>query len=145
VYSLQLLLALASAVILRSESSGSRDHILLSQIRDSTELVVETYVRPTVSRPVCLGIKHPSGAHNQFFFFYCQTFAGLLMWGALSDERTSLSFTITSYPVITSQHVENTVTNNSPIVACVSVAAGICLPSRSLAAAVYSCFLKYVA
>jgi hypothetical protein len=31
---LQLLLALASAVILRSESRGTRDHILLSQIRD---------------------------------------------------------------------------------------------------------------
>jgi hypothetical protein len=31
---LQLLLALASAVILRSEPLGTRDHILLSQIRD---------------------------------------------------------------------------------------------------------------
>jgi hypothetical protein len=31
---LQLLLALASAVILRSESHGTHDHILLSQIRD---------------------------------------------------------------------------------------------------------------
>jgi hypothetical protein len=31
---LQLLLALASAVILRSESGGNHDHILLSQIRD---------------------------------------------------------------------------------------------------------------
>jgi hypothetical protein len=27
-------------------------------------------------------------------FCYCQTVAGLLMWGALSDERTGLSFTI---------------------------------------------------
>jgi hypothetical protein len=26
--------------------------------------------------------------------FYCQTIAGLLMWGALSDERTGLSFTM---------------------------------------------------
>jgi hypothetical protein len=31
---LQLLLSLASAVILGSESTGTRDHILLSQIRD---------------------------------------------------------------------------------------------------------------
>jgi hypothetical protein len=26
-------------------------------------------------------------------FYYCQTVTGLLMWGALSDERTGLSFT----------------------------------------------------
>jgi hypothetical protein len=35
---LQLLLALASAVILGSDSRGTRDHILLSQIRDSPNL-----------------------------------------------------------------------------------------------------------
>jgi hypothetical protein len=31
-------------------------------------------------------------------FYYCQTVAGLLMRGALSDERTSLSFTIAACP-----------------------------------------------
>jgi hypothetical protein len=31
-------------------------------------------------------------------FYYCQTVAGLLMWGALSDERKGLSFTIASDP-----------------------------------------------
>jgi hypothetical protein len=36
---LELLLALASAVILRSESRRTHDHILLSQIRDSPNLV----------------------------------------------------------------------------------------------------------
>jgi hypothetical protein len=35
---LQLLLGLASTVILRSDSRGTHDHILLSQIRDSTNL-----------------------------------------------------------------------------------------------------------
>jgi hypothetical protein len=35
---LQLLLGLASAVILRSEPRGTHDHILLSQIRDSPNL-----------------------------------------------------------------------------------------------------------
>jgi hypothetical protein len=38
VYRLQLLLALASPVILGSESRGTRDHISLSQIRDSPNL-----------------------------------------------------------------------------------------------------------
>jgi hypothetical protein len=31
-------------------------------------------------------------------FYYCQTVAGLFMWGALSDERTGLSFTISAGP-----------------------------------------------
>jgi hypothetical protein len=30
--------------------------------------------------------------------YYCQTVAGLFMWGALSDERTSLSFKIAAGP-----------------------------------------------
>jgi hypothetical protein len=30
-------------------------------------------------------------------FYYCHTVAGLLMWGALSDERMCLSFTTASY------------------------------------------------
>jgi hypothetical protein len=41
---LQLLLALVSAVILRSESHGTHDHILLSQIRDSPNLEGEVPV-----------------------------------------------------------------------------------------------------
>jgi hypothetical protein len=31
-------------------------------------------------------------------FYYCQTVAGLLMWGALSDKRTGLSFTTAAGP-----------------------------------------------
>jgi hypothetical protein len=31
-------------------------------------------------------------------FVYCQTDEGFLMWGALSDDRTGLSFTIVAYP-----------------------------------------------
>jgi hypothetical protein len=45
---LQLLLVLASAVILGSESRGTRDHILLSQIRDSpyVEGQVPVFISP---------------------------------------------------------------------------------------------------
>jgi hypothetical protein len=49
-------------------------------------------LRSTINRSVCLGIEHPSEAYDQIH--YCQTVAGLLMWGALSDERTVLSFPI---------------------------------------------------
>jgi hypothetical protein len=38
-------------------------------------------------------------------FYYCQTIAGLLMWGALSDERTGLSFTMYNVQYIYILHV----------------------------------------
>jgi hypothetical protein len=50
-------------------------------------------LRPTVSRPIYVGIKHPSGAYEEIFN-YCQTVGDLLMWVSLSHERTDMSFTI---------------------------------------------------
>jgi hypothetical protein len=46
---LQLLLALASGVILRSKSRGTSDHILLTQIRDSSNLEgqVPVFISPS--------------------------------------------------------------------------------------------------
>jgi hypothetical protein len=89
---LQLLLDLVSAFILGCESHGTRDHILLSQIRDfpfyrllrlvglrwrysilpphgktSNESQSQSYVKRTVSRPVCLEKKHTSEAYYQIF------------------------------------------------------------------------------
>jgi hypothetical protein len=54
-------------------------------------------LRPTVARPVCLGIKRPPGDYVQIFITV-KTVAGLLIWGALSDERSSLSFTLAAGP-----------------------------------------------
>jgi hypothetical protein len=53
-------------------------------------------LRPTVSRPVCLGIKHPFGAYDQIIIT-CMTIT-VFLWGALSDERTGLTFIYAAGP-----------------------------------------------
>jgi hypothetical protein len=58
---------------------------------------VKVTLRPTVSRPVHLGVKPPSGAPRPDFC-YCQTVASLLMWGSLSDERAGLSSPAQPFP-----------------------------------------------
>jgi hypothetical protein len=54
-------------------------------------------LRLTVSRPVCLGVKSTIWGLIPDFY-YCLTVAGLLILGTLSDESTSLSFTIAAGP-----------------------------------------------
>jgi hypothetical protein len=114
---LYILLALASTVILESESRGNRDHILHSQIRDfpfrhlirlagsrwrySTPKIDQksksSYV-PTDDQSASLSCNKAPIWDLRPGFYYCQTVAGLLMWGVLSDERTGLPFTIAADP-----------------------------------------------
>jgi hypothetical protein len=77
---LQLLLVLASAVILRSESRRIHDHILLSQIRDSTNLECQV--------PVFISPR------NRVARLYAQALGSLLV----SDYLAQI------VPVITSRH-----------------------------------------
>jgi hypothetical protein len=37
-------------------------------VRKVVEVEVEVNLQPTVSRPVCLGVRRPSGTRDQFFF-----------------------------------------------------------------------------
>jgi hypothetical protein len=119
---LQLLLALASTVILGSESLGARDHILLSQIRDFTfrRLLLLAGPRWRYSSPPPHGIdwrllnwppfiqsKSHIAIDGQSIgkswcrdpswgswpdIYYSLTVMVLFLWGALSDGRTGLSF-----------------------------------------------------
>jgi hypothetical protein len=104
---LQLLLAFASAVIFWFESRGTRDHILLSQIRDfpfrrllqfaglrwrySTpppheilkSLKVKVTLRLTVSQSICVGVEPRLGLMTRCFFLfesYCPVHVGRPLW-----------------------------------------------------------------
>jgi hypothetical protein len=61
----------------------------LLSVEVEVEVEVEVNLRPTVSRPVCHGVRRPSGTYDQIFVF-CLTIAGFLMCGTLSDERMGL-------------------------------------------------------
>jgi hypothetical protein len=83
----------SSQLILTAEAS------LHSASRSKTDckLSLSLMLRPTVSRPVYLGVKHPFGAYDQIFIT-CMTVTVLFLWGDLSDERSGLSFVCAAGP-----------------------------------------------
>jgi hypothetical protein len=56
------------------------------------QVEVEVTLRLTASQSVCLGVRHPFGAHDRILLF--PSIAGKLLcsssWGALYDERKVL-------------------------------------------------------
>jgi hypothetical protein len=75
--------------ILLSHDSGSRDTTTAVEPESESDLYVTTDGRSASlfwNKAPIWGLRPD--------FYYCQTAAVLLMWGALSDERTGLSFRI---------------------------------------------------
>jgi hypothetical protein len=69
--------------------------LLLKSLNDESES--ESYVTTDGQSDNLSGNKEPTyGLRHEFY--YCETVAGLLMWGALSDEKTGLSFTRAAGP-----------------------------------------------
>jgi hypothetical protein len=56
------------------------------------QVTVKVMLRPTVSQPVSLDVKHTSGVYEKILINVRQL--QVFMWGALSDDRTGLSVTI---------------------------------------------------
>jgi hypothetical protein len=120
---LQLLLALASTVILWSESRGTHNHILLSQILDSTHL--EGQVPVFISRRNMVVLLYPQALVSLFFVIYdSQGYSGGIRTpvhlGAICIPKCVFLYSLRAVPA------ENTSSNNIPILACVIVATLTC-------------------
>jgi hypothetical protein len=131
---LQLLVVLGSAVILRSESRGTHDHILLSQIRDSPNLEgqVPVFISPVTGWPRytprhCVPFWPPPTTRRPTVEVFDPT----------STRDGLLSFHNNLRVCFGEGRKENTASNSS-VVAYVTVAPGTYLLSRYLIAPVSS-------
>jgi hypothetical protein len=66
-------------------------------ISSQSQIEGQSYVTTDGQPPVCLRTKHTFEAYDQIFIT-CVTVTVLFLWGALSDERSGLSFVCTAGP-----------------------------------------------
>jgi hypothetical protein len=65
----------------------------LHTARAPTKSKSKVILRKMVSRPVCFGVRHPSGSRDELFSFFLYFFIdsyGFVDVGALSDEKSGL-------------------------------------------------------
>jgi hypothetical protein len=67
-YTLEHWVPFLSPLTTRRDYGGSILTRLHTGIKVKVEIEVEVKLRLTVSRPVCLGVRHPSGTRDQFVF-----------------------------------------------------------------------------
>jgi hypothetical protein len=114
---LQLLLVLASAVILGSESCGTREHILLPQIRDSHDLEGQV---PVVILPRVPFASHPTTRRGMGRLFSTELITTL--------HGQNRKYLFQQYPNCV--FTDPLLRNGFSIVACMFISARTYLPSR---------------
>jgi hypothetical protein len=131
---LQFLLVLISAIILGSESRGTHDYILLSQIWDCPNL--EGQVPVFISPRNRVAQLYPQALGSLFVAsYYSQGYGG----GIRTRLHAGFNKLVRRYSVknLDTNRIEKIVFNSS-VVACASVTTAICLPCHCLALAVSS-------
>jgi hypothetical protein len=80
----------------RSESLSSPDPAILLVLLSNEQHKVRVTLQLTVTQSVCLGVEPLLGLMTRYLFI-CLKVAVLSIWGAISDERSGLSFVTVSH------------------------------------------------